>query len=193
MTEKEYKHKLERYHSTPILKTLNIETKSSEKPDMEYVDENGRNIGIEITECWCRDIILPEMDDYTSSSCYAYKTLIKKRGEKGLWITVFFFDSVFKELPNMSKKKFLKAACEEIDRHIKYDSVLDDPNITCDEIKEFLAQKVFDYRFVSSISLSEMDNDLVDVMWTQGTFVNTISEDAVLKYIEKKESIFRRI
>ena len=86
----------------------------------------------------------------------------------------------------MSKKKFLKAACEEIDRHIKYDSVLDDPNITCDEIKEFLAQKVFDYRFVSSISLSEMDNDLVDVMWTQGTFVNTISEDAVLKYIEKK-------
>lgn len=80
----------------------------------------------------------------------------------------------------MSKKKFLKAACEEIDRHIKYDSVLDDPNITCDEIKEF------DYRFVSSISLSEMDNDLVDVMWTQGTFVNTISEDAVLKYIEKK-------
>lgn len=51
MTEKEYKHKQERYHSTPILKTLNIETKSSEKPDMEYVDENGRNIGIEITEC----------------------------------------------------------------------------------------------------------------------------------------------
>lgn len=63
---------------------------------MEYVDENGRNIGIEITACWCRDIKLPEMDDYTSSSCYAYKTLIKKRGEKGLWITVFFFDSVFK-------------------------------------------------------------------------------------------------
>ena len=107
MTEKEYKHKLERYHSTLILKTLNIETKSSEKPDMEYVDENGHNIGIEITECWCRDIILPEMDDYTSSSCYAYKTLIKKKEEKrGCGLLCSFLILYLRSCPICLKRSF---------------------------------------------------------------------------------------
>lgn len=103
MTREEYKHILERYHSTPILRRLDIDPQSSEHPDMEYIDEVGRHIGIEITECWCRDVKLPEMDDYTMSACAKYKSLAESRGEKGLWITVSFFDSVYKNLPNMSK------------------------------------------------------------------------------------------
>lgn len=50
MTREEYKHILERFHSRPILKKLDIVPQSSEHPDMEYKDATGRNIGIEITE-----------------------------------------------------------------------------------------------------------------------------------------------
>ncbi|MBE6234663.1 MAG: hypothetical protein E7112_00335 [Bacteroidales bacterium] len=49
---------------------------------MEYVDDAGRHIGIEITECWWRDVELPEMDDYTISACAKYKALTESRGEK---------------------------------------------------------------------------------------------------------------
>lgn len=59
MTEKGYKHKLERYHSTPILKTLNIETKSSEKPDMEMSIRMAatlvlklQSVGVAISNYW---------------------------------------------------------------------------------------------------------------------------------------------
>ena len=76
--------------------------------------------------------------------------------------------------------------CEEIDRHRKYDYVLDDPNINREEIKKLLSQKVFDYRFVSNISVSELNMDFVEVSWTQGAFITTISESEVLRYIEKK-------
>lgn len=61
MTREEYKHILERFHSRPILKKLDIVPQSSKHPDMEYKDAAGRSIGIEITECWCRDVKLPEM------------------------------------------------------------------------------------------------------------------------------------
>ena len=186
MTQEEYKHILERYHSAPILKKLNIDPQSSEHPDMEYIDAAGRNIGIEITECWCRDVKLPEMDDYTLTSCAQYKSLTESRGERGLWITVWFYDSVYKSLPNMSKRRFMNKVCEEIDRHRKYDSVLDNPNIGREEIKELLSQKVFDYRFVSHVSVSELDIDFVEVSWMQGAFITTISEAEVLRYIEKK-------
>lgn len=186
MTREEYKHILERYHSTPILRRLDIDPQSSEHPDMEYIDEVGRHIGIEITECWCRDVKLPEMDDYTMSACAKYKSLAESRGEKGLWITVSFFDSVNKNLPNMSKQEFMTVVCEEIDRHRKYDYVLDDPNISREEINKILSQEVFDYRFVSNISVSELNMDFVEVLWTQGTFINTISEAEVIRYIEKK-------
>ena len=136
MTREEYKHILERFHSRPILNKLQIDPLSSEHPDMEYIDEAGRTIGIEVTECWWRDVKLPEMDDYTISACAKYKALTESRGEKGLEITVSFFDSVYKNLPNMSKHKFLNMVCEEIDRHRKYDSVLDDPNISREDIKK---------------------------------------------------------
>lgn len=186
MTQEEYKHILERFHSSPILKKLNINPQSSEHPDMEYIDEAGRHIGIEITECWCRDVKLPEMDDYTSSACAMYKSLAASRGEKGLDITVSFFDSVYRNLPNMYKHKFLTMVCEEIDRHRKYDFVLDDPNISREDIRKLLSQKVFDYRFVSNISISEVNIDFVEVSMMQGTFIATISELEVLKYIQKK-------
>ena len=186
MTQEEYKHILERYHSAPILKKLNIDPQSSEHPDMEYIDAAGRNIGIEITECWCRNVKLPEMDDYTLTSCAQYKSLTESRGERGLWITVWFYDSVYKSLPNMSKRRFMNKVCEEIDRHRKYDSVLDNPNIGREDIKELLSQKVFDYRFVSHVSVSELDIDFVEVSWTQGAFITTISELEVLRYIDKK-------
>lgn len=130
MTREEYKHILERFHSRPILNKLQIDPLSSEHPDMEYIDEAGRTIGIEVTECWWRDVKLPEMDDYTMSACAKYKSLAESRGERGLWITVSFFDSVNKNLPNMSKQEFMTVICEEIDRHRKYDYVLDDPNIS---------------------------------------------------------------
>lgn len=61
MTREEYKHILERFHSRSILKKLDIVPLSSEHPDMEYKDVAGRSIGIEITECRCRDVKLPEM------------------------------------------------------------------------------------------------------------------------------------
>lgn len=186
MTREEYKHILERFHSRPILNKLQIDPLSFEHPDMEYIDEAGRTIGIEVTECWWRDVKLPEMDDYTMSACAKYKSLAESRGERGLWITVGFFDSVNKNLPNMSKQEFMTVVCEEIDRHRKYDYVLDDPNISRDDIKKLLSQKVFDYRFVSNISVSELNMDFVEVLWTQGTFINTISEAEVIKYIEKK-------
>ena len=186
MTQEEYKHILERFHSSPILKKLDIVPQSSEHPDMKYTDVNGRVIGIEITECWWRDVKLPEMDDYTTSACTKYKALAESKGEKGLCITVSFFDSVYKNLPNMSKQKFQTVVCEEIDRHRKYDSVLDDPNISREDIRKLLSQKVFDYRFVSNISVSELNIDFVEVLWTQGTFINTISEAEVIRYIEKK-------
>lgn len=186
MTREEYKHILERFHSRPILNKLHIDPLSSEHPDMEYIDEAGRTIGIEVTECWWRDVKLPEMDDYTMSACAKYKSLAESRGERGLWITVSFFDSVNKNLPNMSKQEFMTVVCEEIDRHRKYDYVLDDPNIDREEIKKLLSQKVFDYRFVSNISESELNMDFVEVLWTQGTFINTISEAEVIRYIEKK-------
>ena len=186
MTREEYKHILERFHSRPILNKLQIDPLSSEHPDMEYIDEAGRTIGIEVTECWWRDVKLPEMDDYTMSACAKYKSLAESRGERGLWITVSFFDSVNKNLPNMSKQEFITVVCEEIDRHRKYDYVLDDPNIGREEIKKLLSQKVFDYRFVSNISVSELNMDFVEVLWTQGTFINTISEAEVIRYIEKK-------
>lgn len=186
MTREEYKHILECFHSRPILNKLQIDPLSSEHPDMEYIDEAGRTIGIEVTECWWRDVKLPEMDDYTMSACAKYKSLAESRGERGLWITVSFFDSVNKNLPNMSKQEFMTVVCEEIDRHRKYDYVLDDPNISREEIKKLLSQKVFDYRFVSNISVSELNMDFVEVLWTQGTFINTISEAEVIRYIEKK-------
>ena len=186
MTQGEYKHILERFHSSPILKKLDIVPQSSEHPDMEYTDVNGRVIGIEITECWWRDVKLPEMDDYTTSACTKYKALAEAKGEKGLCITVSFFDSVYKNLPNMSKQKFQTVVCEEIDRHRKYDSVLDDPNISREDIRKLLSQKVFDYRFVSNISVSELNIDFVKVSWIQGAFITTISESEVLRYIEKK-------
>ena len=187
MTQEEYKHILERYHVTSILKKLDIDPQSSEHPDMEYVDAAGRHIGIEITECWWRDVKLPEMDDYTISACAKYKALTESRGEKGLEITVSFFDSVYKNLPNMSKHKFLNMVCEEIDRHRKYDSVLDDPNISREDIKKLLSQRAFDYRFVSNVSVLEVNIDFVEVSWTQGAFITTISEAEVLRYIEKKD------
>ena len=186
MTREEYKHILERFHSRPILNKLQIDPLSSEHPDMEYIDEAGRTIGIEVTECWWRDVKLPEMDDYTMSACAKYKSLAESRGERGLWITVSFFDSVNKNLPNMSKQEFMTVVCEEIDRHRKYDYVLDDPNISREEINKILSQKVFDYRFVSNISVSELNMDFVEVLWTQGTFINTISEAEVIRYIERK-------
>lgn len=130
MTREEYKHILECFHSRPILNKLQIGPLSSEHPDMEYIDEAGRTIGIEVTECWWRDVKLPEMDDYTMSACAKYKSLAESRGERGLWITVSFFDSVNKNLPNMSKQEFMTVVCEEIDRHRMYDYVLDDPNIS---------------------------------------------------------------
>lgn len=186
MTREEYKHILERFHSRPILNKLQIDPLSSEHPDMEYIDEAGRAIGIEVTECWWRDVKLPEMDDYTMSACAKYKSLAESRGERGLWITVSFFDYVNKKLPNMSKQEFMTVVCEEIDRHRKYDYVLDDPNISREEINKLLSQKVFDYRFVSNISVSELNMDFVEVLWTQGTFIYTISELEVIRYIEKK-------
>lgn len=186
MTREEYKHILERFHSRPILNKLQIDPLSSEHPDMEYIDEAGRTIGIEVTECWWRDVKLPEMDDYIMSACAKYKSLAESRGERGLWITVGFFDSVNKNLPNMSKQEFMTVVCEEIDRHRKYDYVLDDPNISREEINKLLSQKLFDYRFVSNISVSELNMDFVEVLWTQGTFINTISEAEVIRYIEKK-------
>ena len=76
----------------------------------------------------------------------------------------------------MSKHKFLTMVCEEIDRHRKYDFVLDDPNISREDIRKLLSQKVFDYRFVSNISISEVNIDLVEVSMMQGTFIATISE-----------------
>lgn len=187
MTQEEYKHILERYHVTSILKKLDIDPQSSEHPDMEYVDAAGRHIGIEITECWWRDVKLPEMDDYTISAYAKYKALTESRGEKGLEITVSFFDSVYKNLPNMSKHKFLNMVCEEIDRHRKYDSVLDNPNISREDIKKLLSQRAFDYRFVSNVSVLEVNIDFVEVSWTQGAFITTISEAEVLRYIEKKD------
>lgn len=187
MTREEYKHILERFHSRPILNKLQIDPLSSEHPDMEYIDEAGRTIGIEVTECWWRDVKLPEMDDYTISACAKYKALAESRGEKGLEITISFFASVYKNLPNMSKHKFLNMVCEEIDRHRKYDSVLDDPNISREDIKKLLSQRAFDYRFVSNVSVLEVNIDFVEVSWTQGAFITTISEAEVLRYIKKKD------
>lgn len=188
MTRQEYKQILERYNSAPILNSLEIDPEPSEKPDMFHVDAEGRKIGIEVTECWWDDVKLSQMDDYTMSACKEYELRLQARGEWGSWISVWFYDSVYKQLPNMSKKAFINAVCDEIDRHRKYDSVLDDPNITREDIKPLLSNKVFDYKYVCSISESRLNLSCVSVSLMQGTFVTTISETKIVEYVKKKDA-----
>lgn len=168
MNKEEYKHIIERYYSTPILKKLEINPESSDSPDLVHIDADGREIGIEVVECWCDDIKLHQMDDYTMSACREYKSRVEARGECNLWISVWFFDRVYKQLPNMSKKKFIDVVCEEIDRYRKDDTE-------------------FDYRFVSSISVYGAKIGFVEVSSVQSAFITTISEDRVIEYIKKKE------
>ena len=50
MNKEEYKHIIERYHSTSILKKLEINPESSDSPDLLHIDAYGRRIGIEVYE-----------------------------------------------------------------------------------------------------------------------------------------------
>ncbi|MBR5215343.1 MAG: hypothetical protein IKV80_03865 [Bacteroidales bacterium] len=48
MNKEEYKHIIERYHSTSILKKLEINPESSDSPDLVHIDAYGRRIGVEV-------------------------------------------------------------------------------------------------------------------------------------------------